>query len=80
MTLKERYRREAELYKQDAEFIKTATNYDQTRLYHGSAADSSERSAVRMQFVNIAEQRFINEHVKDILELAAQICIEEIGE
>lgn len=79
-TLKEQYLKDREKLIEDAKQIKTATSYNDQRLYHGSSADSGNRSYERMRHVKQAELIFIEQNRKEILELAANLCLNEIGD
>ncbi len=79
-TLKEEYEREKKLRLQDAECIRTATGYTNSYLKWGNVCDSSDRNTNRINFVLQAEEKFLKDHTKDILELAAQMCHDSVGE
>jgi len=64
--------------KSDLRELRNATDYGQT-LRTGNVCDSSSRSRNRMDWVKKAESKYLEEHKKDILELAAKMCQESIS-
>lgn len=68
---------EIEKIKFDAQAIKTATDYNDEYIKHGSKCDSSDRRAFRLFYVKEAEKIIINENKARILELASKLILEE---
>lgn len=62
----------------DIEALSNAIDYGQSLIFNGSA-DSSMRRRKRMDWVKKAESEYLEEHKKDILELAKRMCQESIS-
>jgi len=77
-----RLKEEIENCKKDVEAIRNATSYERNfcHLNFGSQCDSSSRKMDRMSWVRVAEEKFVKEHQKEILNLAAKLLEEDIGE
>jgi hypothetical protein len=58
--------------------ICSATDYTDGYLKHGSACDSSDEAAFRAAYVVKAEERFVNDHIGDILAAAAELVLRDI--
>lgn len=84
MTLKEKYELDKKQRREDAENIRRATDYRQGYLVWdtmtGHVCDSGSRATNRMIYVVNAERKFVEGHVREILDLAADLCLAEIGE
>lgn len=80
LTLKEQYEKEKRSIINDAVQLESASDYTKSYLKHGSSCDSSDRSQKRIHWVHKAEEEFLNNHKKEILSLAAEMCRDSIGE
>ena len=79
MTLTEKYKKEVSDIKLDADEITRATNYTANYLIRGTSCDSSSRAKIRANYVMIAENIIKKQHKKEILKLAADLCLKGIG-
>ena len=79
-TLKDQYEEEKKLMKWDAEELESATGFSHSCIYHGSAADSSDRASARYKWVMDAIDIITERQSKEILTLAAKLCRDSIGE
>lgn len=78
MTLTEEYEKKVELQKKHAESIRTATDYTNSYIRHGTHCDSSDHAEYKMKYVKEAEKEFLEKHKKEILERAAEKCLNDI--
>lgn len=78
MSITEKYKKEVEWQKQDAEMIRTATDYTNSYIKHGGACDSSDRANRRIKYVKQAEKEFIEKNKIEILNRASEICLDDI--
>jgi hypothetical protein len=79
VTLRSNYEQLVKHYEHLASKIESASTYTDRLRFGGNSWDSSPYASECMGFVRRAEKKFIDEHKKDILKLAAQLVIEEIG-
>jgi len=80
-TLRQLYEEQAVEYRADAQALREATDYTKQYVkFAPNICDSSNRASTRIAWVERAERAFIEKHKREILQLAADLCEEAIGE